>query len=95
MSENNYRENLRDALINLIECNRSIYSSIINLEMQGNMKDWSDAVPIGESHQFDFEIFRNSEDSNIQQLVKLIDVIDGTYESLKNINGLEIGLEKE
>lgn len=90
MQSENYRENLKEALKNLVEVNRSIFDSLIDITMQGELKEWNDSVPIGEVHQFDFEIFRNSEDTNIQLLVKLIENIDDTYETIKNLNNIEM-----
>lgn len=93
MQLNNYRENLKEALLNLIRVNESIYSSIIDVSMQGELKDFNDAVPIGEVHQLDFEVFKNSDDTNVQLLVKLMETVDETFESIKNINS--INLEEE
>jgi hypothetical protein len=45
---------------------------------------------VGEVHQFDFELFRNSDDTNIQLLVKLIEKVDETYHTIKNLNGIEL-----
>jgi len=52
-------------------------------------------VPIGEIHNFDWELFKNSEDTNIQMLVKVIEMVDQTYHSMKNINGIEIEEDEE
>lgn len=93
ISDNNYRENLKEALKNLIRVNESIYNSIINVSMQGDLKEFNDAVPIGEVHQFDFELFKNSVDTNIQLLVKLMETVDETFESIKNINSLKLDEE--
>jgi hypothetical protein len=56
--------------------------------MQGDLKEWNNTVPIGETHQFDFELFKNSDDTNIQMLAKLIETVDETFESIKNINNI-------
>ena len=93
MQPDSYKENLKDALKNLIKVNESIFSSLIEISMQGDLKEWNTSVPIGEIHQFDFEIFKNSGDTNIQLLVKLMENVDATLESIKNINSIE--LEKE
>ncbi len=90
MQTENYRENLKEALKNLIEVNESIYRSCIDISVQGDLREWNNSVPIGEVHQFDFEIFRNSDDINIQLLVKLIETVDETFESSKNINSLNL-----
>ena len=89
MQSENYKEILKAALKNLISANQSIFDSLIPLSMQGELKEWNDAVPIGEVHQFGFELFKNSDDINIQHLVKLIETIDETFETIKNINNIK------
>jgi len=67
----------------LVEVNQRIYDSLIYIERQSELKEWNDSVPIGEVHQFDFELFKNSDDTNIQLLVKLIEKVDETYPALR------------
>lgn len=93
MQTENYRGNLTEALKNLIKVNEIIYYSMINVTMQGELKEFNDAVPIGEEHQFDFEIFRNCDDTNVQLLVKLIETVDETFETIKNINSLKVEVD--
>jgi hypothetical protein len=88
MQTDNYKDNLKSALENLIKVNESIFNSIIEISMQGDLKEWNNTVPIGETHQFDFELFKNSDDTNIQMLAKLIETVDETFESIKNINNI-------
>ena len=90
MQTEQYRESLKEALLNLIKVNESLFDSVVPLSMQGDLKDWNDSVPIGEVHQFDFDIFKNSRDTNIQLLVKLMETVDATYEHIKNINSIQI-----
>jgi len=90
MQTDNYKSNLKSALENLIKVNESIFNSLIDISMQGDLKEWNDTVPIGETHHFDFELFKNSDDTNIQMLVKLIETVDETFESIKNINSITI-----
>ena len=85
-----YKENLKEALINLVRVNESIFSSLIDISMQGDLKEWNATVPIGEAHHFDFDIFRNSDDTNIKLLVELIEKVDATYETIKNINSIQM-----
>ena len=93
MQTENYRENLKEALKNLVRVNESIYSSIIDVSMQGELKEFNDAVPIGEVHQLDFELFKNSDDTNVQLLIKLMETVDETFESIKNINSIKLDEE--
>lgn len=88
MQTDNYKSNLKSALENLIKVNESIFNSLIDISMQGDLKEWNNTVPIGETHHFDFELFKNSDDTNIQMLVKLIETVDETFESIKNINSI-------
>jgi len=95
MQSEHYRESLKDALKTLFEVNRKIYDSLILLAMTGELKPWNDSVPIGETHNFNFELFKNCSDTNIQLLVKLIEKIDGTYQTIKIVNAIEIKEEDE
>ena len=88
MQTENYKANLKSALKNLITVNEGIFNSLIDISMQGDLVEWNNSVPIGETHQFDFELFKNSDDTNIQMLVKLIETVDETFESIKNINSI-------
>ncbi len=90
MQTENYRVNLKEALKNLIKVNESIYGSCIDISVQGDLKEWNNSVPIGEVHQFEFELFKNSDDTNIQLLVKLMETVDETFESIKNINSIKL-----
>lgn len=95
MQSESYRENLVEALRTLIKANNSIYSSIIDISMQGELKEFNDSVPVGEVHEFDFAIFKNSDDINIQLLIGLMGKVEETYESIVNINALPIEEEEE
>lgn len=90
MQSENYRENLSEALKNLVVVNESIFSSLISISMQGELKEWNDTISIGESYNFDFAIFKNSNDTNIQLLVEIIEKVDTVYQTIKNINGIEL-----
>lgn len=94
MQTDNYRENLKEALENLISVNKSIYDSILPIAMQGELKEFNDSVPIGEVHNFDFDVFKNCDDTNIQLLVKLIENVEETFQSIKNINSINLNDEE-
>lgn len=93
MNFKNYNNNLREALKNLKTVNQSIYNSIFAISMQGELSEWNDSVPIGEVHQFDFAIFKNSEDINIQLLVELFEKVNETFETIKGINYIDLDEE--
>ena len=89
MQTEHYRDNLQAALQTLMGVNRSLYLNVIGVAMQGELKEFNDAVPVGEVHKFDFAIFENCIDTNIQLLVKLMKVVDETFLSIQNINNIE------
>ena len=90
MQPDYYKENLKEILRNLIKVNESIFDSLVDTIMQGDLKEWNKSVPIGESHNFDFDIFKNSSDTNIQLLVKLMEQVDETFQTIKNINSIQL-----
>ena len=94
MQTDNYRTELKSALENLNDVNGTIYSSCIHIAMQGELEEWNKSVPAGEVHHFDFELLQNSDDTNIQLLLKLMSHVSETYESLKNINNINLGEEQ-
>lgn len=89
MQTEHYRGNLQAALQTLMSVNGSIYNNVIGIAMQGELKDFNDSVPVGEVHKFDFAIFENCTDTNIQLLVKLMKVVDETFLTIQNINNIE------
>lgn len=95
MQSDEYRECLKDALKNLVKVNESIYDLLVPIAMTSELKEWSKSVPIGEIHDFDFDLFRNCADTNIQLLVKLIEEVDATYHAIKNLNTIEMEEEAE
>ena len=88
MENIHYTENIREALRNLFRVNESIFSSLISISMQGELKEWNEQVSIGEECQFDFDIFKNSDDINIQMLVKVMELVDEAYLSMINLNAI-------
>ena len=47
MQQDNYKENLKEVLKNLIKVNESIFTLLIVISMQGDIKELSKSVPIG------------------------------------------------
>jgi len=84
-----YRDSLGEALKNLVEVNLMIYNSLTSIAMTGELKEWSESVPIGEIHNFPFDLFKNCEDTNVQLLVKLIETVEQTYQTIKNVNAIK------
>jgi len=47
MQAEHYKENLKEALKNLVTVNESIFGTLIGVAMQGELKEWNDSVPVG------------------------------------------------
>ncbi|RNI33603.1 hypothetical protein EFY79_18455 [Hanamia caeni] len=75
---------------NLATENESSYDSLIAIAMTGELKEWSTSVPTGETHYFDFDLFRNCADTNLQLPVKLIEEVDKVYPTIKSLNTIEM-----
>ena len=88
MQTENYRANLREALETLIKVNNQIFHAIIGVGMAGELKEWNDTVPIGETHELSFELFRNLDDANLKLLTDLMLRVEETYDSIRNLNGI-------
>ncbi len=94
MQTDRYKESLKETWKTLQAANEDIFQSMIHVLTQGELKQWNKEVPIGEVHQFDWEIFKNSDDTNIQLLVKVMENVDNTYQSIKNINAIKLDEEE-
>ena len=95
MQSDHYKESLKETLKTLKTANEDIFASMIHVLTQGELKEWNKEVPIGEAHQFDWDLFKNSDDTNIQMLVKLMETVDETYQSIQNINSIKMDEEGE
>lgn len=84
MENDHYKEALINAVKKLVEVHETIYLSVFHLAMAGELKEWNDSVKIGESYEFSQEIFENCADINIQLLIKLMENVKDTANSLYN-----------
>ncbi len=94
MPSEKYKNSLKVSVQALVKANEIIFDSLVNVETQGVLNEWNSSVPKGEIHQFDFEIFRNSDDVNVQLLVETMENISDTIQSIININDLEMDEEE-
>lgn len=90
MQTDYYRECVQDALKNLLEVNQSIVDSLIPIAMNGELSEWNKSVPVGEVHQFNFELFKSCDDMNIKLLVEVLEKVDSTYDMIKNLNDITL-----
>ena len=83
-----YRESLVDAIRNLDKVNQSIFDSLIPIAMNGELSEWDKSVPIGEVHNFSYELFKSCDDANIKLLVEAIEKVDSIYDAIKSLNNI-------
>ncbi|HMO32938.1 MAG TPA: hypothetical protein PKE07_08070 [Lacibacter sp.] len=88
MAENAYKQAVQDTVTVLVEARHKLFDQLFTLTVTGELKEWADAVPVGESHTFTNELFDGLEDTNVQLLMPLLREIEATAERLCNINGL-------
>lgn len=52
-------------------------------------------MPIGEVHNFEWGLFKNSSDTNSQLLVKVMELVDQRYLCFQNINAIAVDEEED
>lgn len=68
---------------------------IFQLAIAGELKEWSDSVPAGEIHTFTKELFEGCSDSNVQLLVRLLNKLESTVDSLCNLNNIPFPIPEQ
>ncbi len=94
MQSEGYRECLISSVNNLADIRQMIFDSMVPMAMQGELKEWSDSVPVGEEHFISKELLGSLEDINVQHLMRLMKKVDETIETLMNSNNLSFDDEK-
>lgn len=88
MQKENYREVLSKTVNNLVNVRQELFDSLFQLAIAGELKEWVEAVEVGESYTFTKEIFEGCVDTNIQLLVKLMGKVETTCDSICNLNNI-------
>jgi hypothetical protein len=83
-----YKENLIETINTLVQCESMIFSSAVNLLMNGELKEIDKVFEVGEIYEFNINHFETSTDINIQYLTKVLKSVKNTIESLQNINAI-------
>ncbi len=90
MNKETYWTGLISALDKMIEANNFLFDGAVSIALSGELKDWSDTVPVGEVHTFEFDLLKNSQDSNIRMMIDMMEQIQDMYDRICNLNGIEI-----
>ena len=84
-----YKEALLSALQCLDDAEGHAGAAILNIALAGAHKELGRLYEVGEELIVNPEMFQDTGDVNINLILKLIENIRSTVESLKNINSLE------
>jgi hypothetical protein len=93
MPTDDYRETLINSVNELINMRSALFDSAFRLAMAGELKEWSDSVPVGETITFTKDIFEGCDDANIQLLTKLLTAVENTCDSICNLNNIPFAAE--
>lgn len=90
MQSENYKASIIDTIKQLATIRSNLFDSIVEIGMQGELKEWNDSVPVGEEHFLSKELFEACVDINIQLVLSLRNKVEETLESIMNLNGFTI-----
>jgi len=83
-----YREKLIMTYNKLINFHEELLTRIVNVGMTGELEDINKTFEKDETFQFDKEMFRGTEDQNLNLLLDLHDNLEDTMNSFANINNI-------
>jgi hypothetical protein len=83
-----YRDKLIEAVNCLNQMQFDLFTPLVNIAMFGEFSQINEMFDIGDSLNFDDEMFKNCKDINVQMLNKLLQEIKVVTESMTNINAI-------
>ena len=83
-----YREKLIMTYNELINFHEELLTRIVNVGMTGEWAEVNKVFEKDETFQFDKEMFRGTEDQNLNLLLELHDQLEDTMNSFANINNI-------
>lgn len=95
MQIDNYRETLSETVTKLVDIRGQVFDLVFQVAITGELKEWSDSVPVGEFHNFTREMFEGCSDTNMQLLVKLLDNVERTVDSICNLNNIDFPVTQQ
>lgn len=83
-----YREKLIMTYNHLLDMHEELLTRIINVGMTGPLVEINTAFEEDDQFQFDKEMFRQTNDGNLNLLLELHDQLEDTMNSFANINNI-------
>lgn len=89
-----YRHRVFEAVEAMNAFEVELFDVILNVALSGELKEWSDSVPIGEIHTFHNDLLEACEDTNVQIAVKVWQNLKEAIRLMCNLNGFEMIVRK-
>lgn len=83
-----YRNRIIESLVLLGEMRNQLFTQIVNIASDGEMKEILNVFEEGDYYTFDMEQFESSSDINIIKLMELCKEIEIAFESIQNVNAV-------
>lgn len=83
-----YRNSVIESLQLLEDVRNQVFTQVVNIASNGEMKEVLDIFEEGDSYIFDLDQFETSNDVNIQKLMSLCKHIESIYNSIQNVNAV-------
>lgn len=83
-----YRNRVIESLLLLGEIRNQLFTQIVNIASDGELKEVLDVFEEGDYYTFDMDQFENSSDANIVMLMQLCKDIEVAYDSIQNVNAV-------
>ena len=87
-NEHKYRIRLVESINALIYFQGQIFSDALNLLMANEMKEIDEVFEKGDTYEFNIDHLKLSDDANVNQLVKSIELLRESVEILMNSNNI-------
>lgn len=85
-----YRHRVFEAVQAMNAFEPDLFDVILNVALSGELKEWSDSVPIGEAHTFHNDLLEACDDINIQIAVKVWNNLKEAIRLMCNLNGFQM-----
>lgn len=83
-----YKEQIIDAVNELIKAREIIFSQIVSLAMSNELVDIEATFNQGDTYSFSLEQFENVKDVNVQAIVQLCKTLESEVFRLMDLNGI-------
>ena len=83
-----YRNRVIESLQLLGEIRNQLFTQIVNIASDGELKDVLDVFEEGDYYTFEMDQFENSSDVNIVKLMQLCKDIEVAFDSIQNVNAV-------